>query len=270
MLDLSSTYLLVKDVDRSIKFYSKLLDVKPSEKKRGCWARFDFNDLSIALYSETYDYKDIAKALGLNKRDCKAYFEGLNKYKTIVGSESIFHFHAENLNEEYARVLSLDIGEVSDIIFMDSANPDHFFTVTDPDGNLMDISGKYTTPTLTPVIQEKEIEKIEIIEVIEETEEAAPDEQTIDFNYFRTAIDREKASVAKNVAVAEKAALAEIDAIVEKIATEQKIAFIKAAIERNSVRRQEMLERRQVEEKPQPPVEEVSFPLVPIWNEIYE
>ena len=41
MLDLCATYLLVRDIEKSIKFYSQLLEMKPTSNILDRWAQFD-------------------------------------------------------------------------------------------------------------------------------------------------------------------------------------------------------------------------------------
>ncbi len=42
MLHLGSTYLIVKNMEKSIDFYEKLLQMKPTAKNFARWAQFNF------------------------------------------------------------------------------------------------------------------------------------------------------------------------------------------------------------------------------------
>src|SRR5665647_1620192 len=118
MLHLSSTYLLVRDMDKSIKFYSQLLDMKPTTRTLDRWAQFDFDGQCIALCNQMYDYQAIAGGLDLDKHYSKAYLNRLSKHKTVFGNNIVLSFWAKDLNKEYTRVLALDIGTVSDILYV--------------------------------------------------------------------------------------------------------------------------------------------------------
>lgn len=43
MLNLGSTYLIVKNIEKSIVFYEALLEMKVSAQNCDRWAQFDFN-----------------------------------------------------------------------------------------------------------------------------------------------------------------------------------------------------------------------------------
>ena len=55
MLHLGSTYLIVKDMQKSIEFYEKLLDMNVSAQNYNRWAQFNFDGKCIALYNMDYD-----------------------------------------------------------------------------------------------------------------------------------------------------------------------------------------------------------------------
>jgi lactoylglutathione lyase len=181
MLELGATYLLVRDMDRSIKFYSQLLEMKPTSKAHERWAQFDFDGKSFALFNQIYDYQAVAGGQDLDRLYSKAYLKRLSKHKTVFGNNIVLRFQTEDLNKEYERVMDLDIGPVSDILNVNISEPSYFFFVTDPDGNLLEFSGAYSVPIVTPVIkEEKETPKVRPIEppipppVIKEEKESIP------------------------------------------------------------------------------------------------
>ena len=59
MLHLGSTYLIVKDMQKSLDFYEKLLGIKPAAKNFNRWAQFNFDGKCIALYSNEFDFEMI-------------------------------------------------------------------------------------------------------------------------------------------------------------------------------------------------------------------
>lgn len=145
MLHLGSTYLMVKDMNRSIDFYSKLLSMEPTAKNYDRWAQFDFEDQCIALFNNEYDKRMIEGNIDLDKHYNKAYIEFFKDNKIIYGNNFVLNFWIEDLNKEYERVLNLEIGQVSPIKYVNIAMPYYFFTLQDPDDNLIEITGRYVS-----------------------------------------------------------------------------------------------------------------------------
>ena len=54
MLNLGCTYLIVKNIQKSIAFYEALLEMKVSVQNFDRWAQFNFGNC-IALYNPKYD-----------------------------------------------------------------------------------------------------------------------------------------------------------------------------------------------------------------------
>ena len=55
----------------------------------------------------------------------------------------IFNFEVENLMDEYIRLKDLNIGKVSDLMYVNIHMPYWYFNIIDPDGNIIEITGKY-------------------------------------------------------------------------------------------------------------------------------
>ena len=53
------------------------------------------------------------------------------------------NFEVNNLKEEYKRIKDLAIGDVSEILYVNVHLPYYYFNITDPDGNILEITGKY-------------------------------------------------------------------------------------------------------------------------------
>jgi Lactoylglutathione lyase and related lyases len=50
-------HIFVKDMDKSIEFYKKLLGMEPTDKAYDRWAQFDFEGRCIALCNNEFDRK---------------------------------------------------------------------------------------------------------------------------------------------------------------------------------------------------------------------
>ena len=126
-LHLGSVYLVVKDFEKSVEFYEKFLGVKADGRCRSGnkFVSFYFDNKCISLMNE----------------------DNLIGHCTDPGSPYKFvqNYWVEDLMTEYERVKALNIGHVTGIR---EANPAyHYFHLTDPDNNIIEITGGYHMDT---------------------------------------------------------------------------------------------------------------------------
>ena len=140
MLKLASTYLIVKDIKKSVEFYEALLQMKVSKQNDDRWAQFDFGGC-IALYNPRYDEERIAQAKDLQGHYSKELIEYYRNREIRYGSHFVLNFYTEDLSTEYERVKGLNIGKISGIFFVNISSPYHFFLLEDPDGNTLEVTG---------------------------------------------------------------------------------------------------------------------------------
>lgn len=143
MLHLGSTYLIVKDMEKSINFYEKLLKMKPTAKNFDRWAQFDFDDQCIALYNDEFDKRMFESGENLKQHYDDAYLRFYRKRKINYGNNMVLNFWIEDLKKEHERIKRLNIGNVSEIMYLNVASPYYLFIVEDPDGNTIEITGGY-------------------------------------------------------------------------------------------------------------------------------
>lgn len=143
MLHLGSTYIIVKDFEKSLHFYTTLLAMQPTAQAYDRWAQFDFGGKCIALYNNEFDNRKIKDNDNLVKHYNDEYLEYYNKRIIRYGNNMILNFWIEDLNSEFERLNSLGIGMVSNIMYINISSPYHFFTILDPDGNVIEITGAY-------------------------------------------------------------------------------------------------------------------------------
>ncbi len=138
-LELGSTYLFVKDMSKSIEFYSAILEMQPTATNEDRWAQFNFNGNCIALRNKSFDDKlsNEQKAEIFSDEYLKYYENFTIKY----GNNFVLNFWIEDLQSEYDRINKLDIAEMSPIMTINFGTPYHFFVVKDPDGNTLEITG---------------------------------------------------------------------------------------------------------------------------------
>lgn len=142
MLQLGSTYLIVKDMEKSIAFYEALLDMKVSAQNFNRWAQFNFGSC-IALYNPKYDEELMAKGENLDAHYSKEYMDYVTNKEIKYGNNFVLNFYIDDLNGEYERIKKLNIGKITDIMYLNIKSPYYHFLLEDPDGNTIEITGKY-------------------------------------------------------------------------------------------------------------------------------
>ena len=78
MIELGSTYLIVKDFNKSISFYENLLETKVSSQNKTRWAEFNVSGTCIALFNPDYDQKQYDIGIDINQKYSDNY---LKEYK---------------------------------------------------------------------------------------------------------------------------------------------------------------------------------------------
>ena len=122
-LHLGCIYLVVKDFERSVEFYEKFYGQRVDDRCRSGnkFVKFYIDDKCMALMNED---NIIGHCTDPN-----------SPYKFVQ------NYWVEDLLTEYERVRSLDIGNVTEI--MEAFPTYHYFHLTDPDNNIIEITGGY-------------------------------------------------------------------------------------------------------------------------------
>lgn len=141
MLTLGSTYLIVRDIDKSIEFYERLLEMKVTIKRFNRWAQFNFNGQCIALLNPDYDKELIEQGDDIDKHFSCEYIEYLTNKQIQFGNNMVLNFYIDNLDTEYERIKKLNIGKLTEIMYLNISSPYYHFLVEDPDGNILEITG---------------------------------------------------------------------------------------------------------------------------------
>lgn len=144
MLKLGSTYLKVKNMTNSISFYNSLLDMKPSAQNFDRWAQYNFNGQCIALWNPEYDQVKMANGENLDGIYSQNYIDYKRHDNIKYGNNVVLNFYTEDLKAEYRRLLDLNIGPLTPIMYMNVAMPYYLFVLIDPDGNEIEITGGYS------------------------------------------------------------------------------------------------------------------------------
>lgn len=136
---LGTAYIFVNDFKKSLEFYSKLLQENPLYANDDRWVQFSNK---IALYNRAYDAKIIGKEP--SDRFNQAYIDDFYKDKDVRKNNLVvFNFVVDDLKGEYERLKKANIGEISELMYVNVHMPYWYFNIIDPDGNTLEITGKY-------------------------------------------------------------------------------------------------------------------------------
>lgn len=138
----TSIYLIVKDFSKSLDFYEKILDMKVSVLNER-FAIFNNNGLNICLMNGLFDvnYPERVKTKG----EYYPEYDDTHKITEKENSKKVFiNIGVHDLQKEYERIKEIDIAEnLTPIRYIEVYSPYYYFTFEDPDGNPIEITGKY-------------------------------------------------------------------------------------------------------------------------------
>ena len=138
-MTLGTMYIFVGDLGKSIEFYSLLLQEEPLYANDDRWVQFSNK---IALYNKAYDERIIGQEP--SEKFNQAYIDDFCKNIGIPKNNIVvFNFWVDDLKYEHQRLKKLDIGEVSELMYVNVHMPYWYFNIIDPDGNVLEITGRY-------------------------------------------------------------------------------------------------------------------------------
>lgn len=142
-MHLGSIYLIAQNFQDSIKFYEKLLEMPVSKKNMDRFAMFNFDGQCIAIMNGYFDTQNPDKVMNKGKFD--EYFDDLAQISNLPNSRKVvLNFWDEDLRREYERVKGLNISSnITDIKYVCNVSPYYYFQLTDPDGNIIEVTGEY-------------------------------------------------------------------------------------------------------------------------------
>ncbi len=134
---LGTFYIITQNVDKSVDFYSKLLQEQPIFSNENRWIQFSN---FIAVYNPSYDKRIIPDKA--NENFNQAYIDDVNENRgEQKNNTAVVNFIVDDLDAEYKRLKELNIGKVSDLMYLNVFAPYWYFNITDPDGNTIEITG---------------------------------------------------------------------------------------------------------------------------------
>lgn len=139
-----SVYLVVRDFDKSVSFYEKVLDMNVSAVNGKRFAMFNNDGLNLCLMSGYYDEQNRSRVI--TKGEYWEVYDNHSKIADSVNNRKVFiNLGVEDLRAEYKRIKDLGIAEqLTPIRYIEVFSPYWYFTFMDPDGNPIEVAGGYT------------------------------------------------------------------------------------------------------------------------------
>jgi lactoylglutathione lyase len=138
-----SPYLIVKDMAASIAFYKAYFEEEPTYYAPGRFVNFEAGNTRLSLYNPKYDEELVQSGADVSGHFNAAYLANM-KNSVTYGNNVVLNIGVDDLMSEYERVQKLNIGAVSEIMYVNIAAPYYYFILYDPDGNCLEITGKYS------------------------------------------------------------------------------------------------------------------------------
>lgn len=140
-MKLGTTYICVEDMEKSLNFYKAILQQEPLYCNDDRWIAFDCGN-QLALYNKKYDEKLLKESdkIHFNQAYLDEFYREEDSKKNNI---MILNFEVDDLKTEYERIKNLNIGDVSEIMYVNVHMPYYYFNVVDPDGNVLEIAGNY-------------------------------------------------------------------------------------------------------------------------------
>jgi len=142
-MHLGSIYLIVNDFNKSVDFYEKLLQIPVTGKNMDRFAVFEFEGKCIALMNGHFDSQN--PHLVVHKGEYSEYFDDLKSIALAPNTRKfVLNFWTEDLRKEYERIKALRITDnLTKIKYICNVSPYYYFQLTDPDGNVIEVTGHY-------------------------------------------------------------------------------------------------------------------------------
>lgn len=143
MIQFGSVYLIVKDFSKSIEFYKALLEKDVDAQNMTRFAIFNVNGLCLSIMNGYFDTENPDKVVTKGNSydgydDMVAIAEKANCGKVVI------NLSTDDLEKEYQRIQKLGIGEdITSIRYINAKNPYYYFSMKDPDGNTIEITGPH-------------------------------------------------------------------------------------------------------------------------------
>lgn len=143
MITAGSVYLIVKDFNKTLEFYRQLLDRDVVVQNMNRFAIFCIKGLNLSVMNGYFDEENPDKVVTKGKYYSE-YDDGIKIAESANSGKVVINLSTEDLQKEYDRIASLGIGkDITEIRYINAKTPYYYFSLKDPDGNTIEITGPY-------------------------------------------------------------------------------------------------------------------------------
>ena len=96
-------YLIVKNYERSISFYSAFCQSEPLSYAPGRFASFLFENTRLSLFNPNYDEELIASGKDLSEHFSEEYILA-NRNQIVYGNNIVLNISVQDLKKQYSRL----------------------------------------------------------------------------------------------------------------------------------------------------------------------
>ena len=141
---LGSVYLIVNDFEKTLSFYEKLLEIPVTSQNMTRFATFNYHGKNISIMNGHFDTEHPDKVI--QRGEHTGNFDDLRSIALAPNMHKfVLNFCTGNLRAEHERIAKLGITKnMSKIKYVCNVNPYYFFHLTDPDDNMIEITGDYS------------------------------------------------------------------------------------------------------------------------------
>ena len=119
----TNTYIQVKDFNKSVDFFEKVLETEVNIYAENRWAQFP----GFSIFCPDYD------VINNVQKDAKGYSD------VKVGNNVIIEFTCDDIDKEYERVKKLNLPNLSELKYLNVKAPYKYFMFEDLDGNCFEV-----------------------------------------------------------------------------------------------------------------------------------
>ncbi|HEY8421983.1 MAG TPA: VOC family protein [Thermoclostridium sp.] len=142
-MHLGSIYLIVNGFYKSIEFYENLLQIPVTRINKDRFAMFDYEGKCLAIMNGHFDSQN--PDLVIRKGEYSEHFDDLKAIALAPNTRKfVLNFWTEDLRKEHERIKGLEItNNLTKIKYICYVRPYYYFQLTDPDGNVIEVTGAY-------------------------------------------------------------------------------------------------------------------------------
>lgn len=143
MITYGNIYLVTEDFEQLVTFYKTLFEKEVTSQNKTRYAIFDINGLGLSILNGKFDREHPEEVVRQGQYN-ETYDDMEQIMKTRGSGRVVINLCSNDLEKEYQRINALGIGRnLTQIRYINAKMPYYYFSMQDPDDNLIEITGAY-------------------------------------------------------------------------------------------------------------------------------